>query len=168
MIDEQEVIRGFLNRQYVKLKRVASVGSLLLLALNLAFTVYPYVSHRWVFSNVYIGISLLLVIIILLLVGLAHVYVVKMEMYRTESKADVIYNPYNVYALAPKEEMQISFFYLPLLEGLYSSVKDESVKADLKKVIDVVRIWKEKGFIPKDDFPDELKAWYLTNKERRL
>ena len=168
MIDEQERIRGFINRQYVKLKRVASVGSLLLLAVNLSFTIYPYVSHRWVFHNVYFGLMFLNIIILLTLWIIAHVYVNIMEMYRTESKADLLYNPYSIYALTPKEEMLYNYFHLTVLQGLYETVSGEKDTSKLKDSIEKITFWINNGYIPIEHLPEELKKWYITKKRGRL
>lgn len=166
-MDEKEKFREFVNRQYVKLKRVASVGSLLLLALNLAVGLYPFISHRFLFSNIYIGIPLMFFLIILCLLVISHIYVVKMGMYRTETKADMMYNPYSTYALTPKEEIQIKYFFIPIIKGLYNLSKNKKDKDELKKVIDTITIW-SKGFIPKEHYPPELKDWLETSKNRRL
>jgi len=167
-MDKDECIRGFINYQYVKLKRVAAVGGLIILVINLAFNVYPYVSHRLIFSNIYLGIFLLFILIFFSLLILAHLYVVKVEMYRTEAKADAVLSPYNIYAFTPKDELFLRFFYLPTLEGIYSSLKNTTDKEDMKKVIDTVKFWRDSGYIPKEHFPVELKEWYKTKKERRL
>jgi hypothetical protein len=47
MRDDKETLRKFINMQYVKMKRMAAVGSLILLAINLSFTIYPFVEFRF-------------------------------------------------------------------------------------------------------------------------
>jgi len=87
--DEKERFRKFFNEQYVKMKQMAAVGSLILLAINLSFTIYPYIEHRRV--HPYAAIPLLFLGIMLLIWLGAHVYVKKMEMYRTEEYLEFRY-----------------------------------------------------------------------------
>jgi hypothetical protein len=162
MLDEKEKFREYLNIQFVKLKKVAAVGSLLLLALNLSFAIYPYISYRWLFSNIYIGVFLLFISIILIMLFLAHIYVVKLEMYRTETKADYIFNPYATYGLTAKDVIFLEDIYLPILKGDDMSIKER------KEKIMKVESWVKYGYIPKDHFSDNWKEWYITKKERRL
>ena len=173
MVDESEKFRGFFNTQYVKMKRMAAVGSLVLLAVNLAFTIYPYIEFRFpetIYSlpKAWVGVPLVFIIIIFLIWGMSHIYVRVFEMYRTETRADVLYNPYAVYAMMPKEEMTIRGIYLPIMETNCKLLPDGVEKEKMKAEIDKVKIWCNKGFIPKDDFPEHLKSMYITDKQKRL
>jgi hypothetical protein len=87
-----------------------------------------------------------------------------MEMYRTELRAEAIYNPYNVYALCPKDIVFLKFFYVSVLKGLSKLDGCDELRDSIEKI----NFWIEKGYIPKEHFPDEFKEWYLTNKEGRL
>ena len=180
-MDETEKIRNFINFQYVKMKRMASVGSLILLAVNLSFTIYPYIEHRFSntilgIPNVYIGIPIIFVLVILLIWFGAHVYTVKMEMYRTEAKATITYNPYQVYAFQPFWEMWWRDVYIPQMKTQLVILKElQNKKKGLKDEIDYmeneirkVENWLDLGYIPKKDFPQHLKKYYITNKEQRL
>lgn len=171
--DEGEVIRKFVNEQYVKLKRVAAVGSLVLLGVNLSLSVYPYVSHRFpeylfgIVPSTWIAIPVVFIVLMTLLWLCAHIYVKKMEMYRTEFRAEMMFNPYAVYALRPWEEMYFSHTFLPIMETLIELSKGEQ-KEKLEKNIKKFKNWLELGYIPKKDFPKHLKKFYITKKEQRL
>jgi len=172
-IDETERPRRFFNTQYVKMKRMAAVGSLVLLAVNLAFTIYPYIDFRMpntIFGapKAWLGVPMLFILIIIVIWAAAHIYVKKLEMYRTESRADILYSPYSVYAMAPKEEMMIRNIYLPIMETQLEKLNEGKAKEKMAKEITRIRDWCEKGFIPKDDFPVHLKSMYITEKQRRL
>jgi hypothetical protein len=127
---------------------------------------FTYIQYRGI--SPYIGITLLFFGILFFIWVAAHIYVRKFEMYRTESRADVLYSPYSVYAMAPKEEMMLRGIYLPIMETncklLAAGKEKEQMEAEIKKV----RAWCEKGFIPKDDFPEHLKEYYITEKQQRL
>jgi hypothetical protein len=172
--DEKETLRKFLNTQYVKMKRMAAVGSMVLLAVNLAFTVFPYVQHRfdeYLFGFVpstYLVITLLFFVIILLIWLGAHVYVRVFEMYRTESVADMMYSPYSIYAMSPKDEIYLRDVNLPMMEAMEKILPEGKQKKDLEQEIQKIKNWCEKGFIPKEDFPQHLKKYYLTEKQQRL
>ena len=187
MFDKNEKIRKIINMQYVKMKHLSSVGSLVLLTLNLSFVLYPYVEHRlpetiWSIPKAWIGIPTLFLITLLLVWSVAHFYVKKIEMYRTERRADVMFNPYQVYAFQPFWEMWWRDVYIPqmksqlsVLKTLYRNEKNHDEKnrleSDIKYMdseIKKVQNWLELGYIPKKDFPEHLKKYYLTKKETRL
>lgn len=88
---KDERFRRFLNIQYVKVKRTAAVGSLIMLILNLSFTMYPFIEHRGV--HPYFAIPLIFLVVFVLVWLAAHLYVKKLEMYRTESIAEKVFNP---------------------------------------------------------------------------
>ena len=168
MFDKDEKYRELFNRWYAKLKRVAPIISLFQLTLILALQLYQYVSHREIFSNIYIGIFLLYLIIISGMLLFAHLWVNIMEMYRTETKSDFKYNPYATYAMTPRDEMFNKYVFLPLLEGVYINIQDKDFKEKLKPCIDKLKIWVKEGYIPREHFSDELQEWYLTKKKGRI
>jgi len=164
--DEKERFRRFFNEQYVKMKQMAAVGSLILLAINLSLTIYPYIEHRRV--HPYAAVPLLFLGIMLLIWFGSHIYVKKMEMYRTERRAEVLFNPYAIYAMNPFQEMTFKHMYLPMMESICIALPEGKDKEKMKKNVAMVKRWCDKGFIPKEDFPKHLKRYYLTNKQKRL
>jgi len=165
--DADEKIRKFINLQYVKLKKVAAVGSMILLAVNLSFTIFIFLEWRDI--HPYIGIPIIFVIVMFVLLGLSHIYVRKMEMYRTEQAAEVLYNPYAVYAFAPFQEMIYSFYAVPMQKAMLKLLpKDSEEYKELKELSKKFENWCKKGFIPKEDFPPKLQKYYITEKQRRL
>ena len=161
-----EGFRKFLNLQYVKIKRTAVVGSLIMLILNLSFTVYPYIEHRGV--HPYFAIPLIFLFILLLAWFTAHIYVKKFDMYRAESVAEKYFSPYAVYAIGPFEEMKYRNMDLVIMETLYDILPEGEKRQLLKEQIEKVKGWCDLGYIPKKDFPQHLKRYYLTRKESRL
>jgi len=193
-MDDNEKIRNFVNMQYVKMKRMAAIGSLLLLAVNLSFTIYPYVSHR--FNNYVFGIpsawfgvtSIFFLVVFIIWLG-SHVYTTTMEMYRSEKKAEIILNPYQVYAFQPFWEMWWRDIYIPQMKAqlvtlkYLKSIEEKKNKENydtiqyhnitneinyLESEIKKVENWLDLGYIPKEDFPKHLKKYYITKKQRRL
>lgn len=188
MFDKDETIRKLINMQYVKMKHLSAVGSLVLLTLNLSFVLYPYIEHRLpetyfnIIPRAWIGIPTIFFITLLLVWSVAHFYVKKMEMYRTERRADVMFNPYQVYAFQPFWEMWWRDVYVPqmktqlsLLKTLCRKESDKKEKEKLQKDISYmeeetkkIENWLELGYIPKKDFPEHLRKYYITKKETRL
>jgi len=165
--DADEKLRGFINLQYIKIKKVAAVGSMLLLTVNLSLTIFLYFEHRNI--HPYIGIPIIFFIVMLVLWFLAHIYVRKMEMYRTEQAAEVLYNPYAVYAFAPFQEMTYSHSMVPVMKALLKLLPEDSKEyKDLKFNMERFEEWCKTGYIPKKDFPDNLKKYYITDKQQRL
>ena len=110
-IDKKERIRKFINMQYVKIKRTAAVGSLIILTLNLSLTIYPFISHRGM--HPYLAIPIIFTSVIIIMWIAADIYVKRLEMYRTEFLAERILNPYTVYAIGPFEEMKYRSMEIP-------------------------------------------------------
>lgn len=163
---KDERFRKILNLQYVKIKRTAAVGSLIMLILNLSFTMYPFIEHRNI--HPYFTIPLIFLIVFLLVWLAAHIYVKKLEMYRTESVAEKFFNPYAVYAIGPFEEMKYRNMDLVIMKILHDLLPEGEKKQKLKEQIEKIRGWCDLGYIPKKDFPKHLKKYYLTNRESRL
>lgn len=159
-------LRRFINMQYVKIKRTAAVGSMLILALNLSFSIYPFIEHRGI--HPYFAIPLLFIIVILILWLAAHIYIKKMEMYKTEFLAERVLNPYGVYAIGPFEEMKYRNMDLVIMQELADLMPEGKRKKDLQNQIQKVTHWCDLGYIPKKDFPKHLQKYYLTKNETRL
>jgi len=163
---KEERLRRFTNIQIIKLKKVASVGSLILLILNLSLTIYPFIEHRNI--HPYIAVPSLFLMITLIVLLLAHIYLKWLDMYRTEAEAEKYYNPYSVYAFGPWEEMMFRNLWIPLLNTMYLLLPEGKEKKDVKKILDDLWKWTDLGYIPKSDFPEHLKKFYITSKEARL
>jgi hypothetical protein len=159
-------LKKFINMQYVKIKRTAAVGSLIILALNLSFSIYPFIEHRNI--HPYLAIPLVFIFVVFFLWMAAHLYVKKLEMYKTESLADRIFNPYSVYAIGPFEEMKYRNIDLVIMKYIFELLPEGKQKNDLKDQIDKVTHWCNLGYIPKKDFPQHLRKYYITNNEMRL
>jgi len=170
---ETEKFRKFFNMQYVKIKQLAAVGALLLLAFNLSLSIYPFIEFRfqeyyWFIPREYILIPLLWFLIMLSMLLCAHIWVRKFHMYRTEKRAETTYNPYTVYAFTPFQEMYFRHVYLPFMKSNYSLMPDSNEKTQLLAEISMVSNWVKLGYIPKKDFPKHLKKYYLADFESRL
>lgn len=163
---KEERVRRFINIQIVKLQKIANVGSLILLILNFSFVAYPYVEHRDV--HPYIVIPVIFVSLGLFILLLAHVYLKKLNMYRTQAEAERYFNPYQVYAIGPFEEMLYRYLWVPTLEAAINLQTDPVEKEKLIDIMEKFMGWVRLGYIPKKDFPKHLKKFYITDKQERL
>jgi len=163
---KQERWRRFFNVQYVKLKKVAPVGSMITLFLNLAFTMYPYVEHR--FPHPYLGIPVVFGINLFIGLFLAHVYLNWLQMYRTEAEAEKYFNPYAVNYFGPWEEVVYRNLWIPVLEGIRDNETNPKRKEYYQRCIDRFLGWMDQGFVPKKDFPKHLLKFYKDRTQKRL
>lgn len=170
-IDKDERIRRWINLQYIKVKNLAAVGSIILLAFNLALSLYPFMQFRfpaYVFSVIptaWLFVSLIFVILMLIIWFSAHIYVKVFEMYRTEKSAEMKYNPYAVYAFTPFQEAWFRNYHLPILKSISKAYPDDK---ELKETVTKIEKWLLIGYIPKDEFPADLQDYYLTDIQRRV
>lgn len=161
-----EKIQRFINIQILKLKKVAAVGSLILLLLNFSFVAYPYLEYRGI--HPYFIIPAIFFSLALFILFLAHIYLKWFDMYRTEAEAERYFNPYTVYAIGPFEEMQYRYLMLPMVEAVIHLQKDDDKKKEIVERVEQFRKWVNLGYIPKEDFPKHLKKFYITKKQNRL
>jgi hypothetical protein len=152
--------------QYVKIKRTAAVGSLIILTLNLSLSIYPFISHRDI--HPYIAIPSLFIIVLIIVWIAADIYVKRLEMYRTEFLAERILNPYSIYAIGPFEEMKYRSMEIPIMEALSKLMPPGVDKKQFDETLMKVKKWCDLGYIPKDDFPSHLKRYYISSTENRL
>lgn len=152
-------IKHFLFEQLEKLQQFAAIGTVVLLVLNLSLSVFGYV--QWRDIHPYLGISILAFTIMFLYWSIAHLIVRKGETFKSKARATTKYNPYSVWALSPIQWMLMKHLWFPILKKQSENDKEKD---------DVVMIerWLDLGYIPKDDFPDDLKSFYITKKEERL
>lgn len=170
-LDKDERVRGFINLQYIKVKSLAAVGSIILLAFNLALSLYPFMEFRFpeyffgVIPSAWLFVSVIFIFIMLIIWLLSHVYVKVFEMYRTEKSAEMTLNPYAVYAFSPFQEAWFRNYHLVILKALSKQFPDNK---ELQETVEKVERWLSIGYIPKDEFPADLMKYYITDIQRRV
>ena len=169
-MDDKERIRGFLNLQYTKIITLAAVGSIILLAFNLALSIFSYMEFRfpkYIFfiPSAWLGVASIFILIMLIIWISAHIYVRVFEMYRTEKSAEMMFNPYGIYAFSPFQEAWFRNYHLPILKALAKEHPDDQ---ELKDALQKVERWLHLGYIPKDEYPEDLKKYYITKIQRRV
>ena len=160
-------IKRWFNVQVTKIKHVGMLISIVLLALNLSLTVYSFIKWRGI--HPYLGTTLLFFVIMFLILAFSHIWMNKWHMYAPQKMAEaILYNPYAVFAYTPFQEMWFSHIYIPIMEALYDTIQDEEKKKKFKKSLELVKKWTKLGYIPKEDFPEHLKKYYIFDEGMRL
>jgi hypothetical protein len=164
MSETSSPLKRFLTLQMTKIRKIAGVGSLFLLVLNLALQLYPNIEQRGV--HPYVGIPLTIIGMgILIWIG-SHIYVKIVQMSKYESLSEVRLNPYSVNHIAPFEELRYRYVDIPQMEAIYSTMKEGKAKQEFKKNIDIFKEWVELGYIPDKYFPPHLKKSIMYKGKR--
>lgn len=154
-----EGTKHFLFEQIEKFQQFSAIGMPVMLVLNLAVSLFSYL--QWRNIHPYVGISSLTVVMMCLYWSIAHIVVKKGETFKSKARAAVKYNPYSVWALSPLQWMLMNHIWAPILEGT-KETKEQQAQ------VNMVKNWLKLGYIPKEDFPENLKGFYITKGERRL
>ena len=148
--------RDFVFEQIEKIQQFSGIGTPVMLILTFTFTAFTYIEHRNV--HPYLGIPLIFLGIFLVYWSIAHTVVRKGGTYISRSRAAIKYNQFSVWEIPPFQWMMMRYIWIPVLERT-ANTDDE------KKELGMVLRWMDLGFIPKDDFPDKLKHFYMADNE---
>lgn len=152
-------IKHFLFEQLEKLQQFSAIGMPAMLVINLAISVFNLIKWRGI--SPYVGISILTFSIMFIYWSMAHLIVKKGETYRSKARAAIKFNPYSIWAISPIQWMLMKHIWVPVL-------KKQAETKEEKAEVAMVENWMEIGYIPKKDFPDNLKKFYMPKKEKRL
>jgi len=168
-VSGEEGIRKFIAMQYAKVRRMAGIISLVLLMTSDAFLMLPYLEGWGI--HPYIGFPMVVLIISVLIWAISHWYYITKDMHRAEQLAEIKLNPYAIYELSPKEQMQLRTQFIPLLVSnarILRNSGDTQGADELNKFVIQLDQWVRSGRIPKDQFPPELDKYIISDKESRL
>jgi len=156
-------LRLLFSKQKLVLSKLQGLYSVILLCISISLSFVGFSDINII--NPYATFFIVFTILSLILLLIANIYYKKLEMYKYDKEADVEYNPFNVYAFTPFQEVLLYETTLALLKAEF---KENQNNDDLKKSILKVEKWLKLGYIPKSDFPKHLKSIYLTKKEGRI
>jgi len=143
--------KNWVFEQMEKFVQFNAIGMPALLVMNLASSLFVYVQYRSV--HPYVGISSLFVSLFFAYWLVSHLVVRKGGTYLNRSRAAIKYNQYSVWAIPPFQWMMIMYVWM-------DGIKDKEKKAKVEN-------WLKLGYIPKKDFPDELKEFYIAKEGNR-
>ena len=112
-------IKKWFMFQMWRVQQIAALISVILLSMNLALLVYPYLNWRGgIFENTYVGIIFLIFIIFLAVWIFSLIWDLRLKMWREQMAVAVERNPYAKEKFYSKEAMLYTLAYLPLLDNL--------------------------------------------------
>ena len=147
----------FIARQYRKVGMIASVGSIILLMLNLSLSINNLVAWRGI--HPYVVIVIFFFIGMLVIWGCALLYVNVLKMNKYEKMAESTLNPINVNVLTPFQIMWWKTISRAILTGN---------KEERKRSVELIDKWIKLGFIPSEDMPEELKKYLIFGKDEKI
>jgi hypothetical protein len=136
--------------QVWRFQQIAMIGSLLLLILNLSFTIYSYLG--WRIRNPYIGVTVVATSLVLIIWFAAWLWDRRFRLWREQQAVLVDRNPYAAERLSAKEIVNFDWIWIPALQKI-----DPETAAKL-------RLWVETEY---RDYP-ALRDTVATVKKRIL
>lgn len=123
--------------QMWRFQQIAAVMTLGLLALNLSLQVNSFMNWRggW-FSNPYLGVPFILLVLISVIWCVSVVWDLKMKMWREQAAVMYERNPYSKEKLVSKEVVQMSGFWIPDLRKSGNIEEAEFIRRWLKKELE--------------------------------
>ncbi len=138
-------IKKWFMLQMWRLQQIASIGTLVLLMLNLALQLFGFVKWRGeVLNNPYFTVPLIALILAAIVWGVAIVWDLRLKMWRDQATVLVERNPYTKERLSSKEVFLYGLVYIPVMERL---AKDDP---KIDEALKVIKEWfrKETGEDP--------------------
>jgi len=147
-------------RQLYKIGILSPMLTPLMLAVSLATTIFTMVEYRGL--HPYIGIPLIFIGLIVLILFVCYLAVDVLQIQRSQKAALFTYDPMANKHLSPFQQMWWKYSYVPMMEFMITGDKEV-----LTEGLERMKRWAETGFIPSEDFPDELKK-YCKLKDKRI
>ena len=121
--------------QMWRFQQISQIMTIGMLALTLSLQANTFMNWRggW-FSNPYLGVPFLLLVIFSVIWGISIFWDLKMKMWREQVAVTVERNPYAKEKLMAKEVLQMEQFWIPLLK--YIGNKDSEMKSHAVMVQD--------------------------------
>lgn len=154
--------------QYIRVDKTKGILTIGLLVANLSLTLWGLLGWDW---NAFVGVPAIMLILGMAGIVFANVWVDGFEFYKNEKRANVSLDPTQVYQQNPFQEMVWREVQIPNFNAMADILiaLDESEKAmKYQEQAEKLRDWADKGYIPKDAFPEHLKCHYLSEKGERL
>jgi len=165
--DRDEKFRGWLNRQFVLIKRTSGIWSVAMLVVNLSLTIFGLIAYRGLDSRLFIPALVITMGLIIWITS--YIYYHKGQMFRTEKAGEVYLNPYDVSNFKPWEEFVVyRTTLIPMLEGIHAITPEGKTKKHLAEKIAKLKKWVDLGYIPKKELPKYLQKYYTSKHEKRL
>lgn len=154
--------------QYIRIDKTKGILTIGLLIANLSLTFWGLLGWDY---NAYLGVPMIMLLLGILGIIFANVWVDGFQFYKNERRAKVSLNPTEVYQMNPFQIMIWSAIYRPQMWALYHILYEHSqdkLADDMLVFIRQLEKWIELRYIPKEDFPEDLKHHYLAEEGEAL
>jgi len=150
-----QLLKRWGSRQYKKIGMVAAVGSVVLLGLNLSISIFDSMQSPPLHPYVLIPLFFIGVMVCIWLFSVLYVDVLRMNAY--EQWQEMLLKPFNVNLFTVFQLTWWREVYIPMLR-----------KLELDEQADRLEKWLDLGYIPKEDFPEELRKYVVMEEEYKL
>ena len=134
-----------------RVQQIAQIATIGLLAINLAFQVYSYMSWRGsIFDSPYMGVPFIALILMAIIWGFSIIWDLQMRMWREQHSVLVEKNPYAKEKMTAKEIALYGYFWLPLMD----KVSQDDPEA--KKATADMRDWLWKTYTDDESLVSEV------------
>lgn len=160
-----KTLKKWFMLQMWRLQQVASILTLVLLALNLSLQLFAFVRWRGeILSNPYLTVPMIALILFAIIWAFSIFWDLRLKMWRDQATVLIERNPYAKEKMYSKEIALYELMYLPILEELGKT----SEKA--RKGAEAMRIWLHKAAIEDPATVKDLKEIfeYVDIKDREV
>ena len=138
--------------QMWRMQQIAQIATIALLAINLAFQIYAYMSWRGsIFDTPYTGVPLIALVLVAIIWAFSIVWDLRMRMWREQHSVLVEKNPYMKEKMTAKEIAVYGYFWLPLMDKLS---RDDH---EARKAVDHMRDWLLKAYTDDESLVAEVE-----------
>lgn len=153
------------QRQIHRVQKIATLASLSMLGLNLTLLAYQYIEWRGI--NPYAAIPAIFAALVLLILVAANFWVGVLRMHEHERRSLIEHNPVEVYAMTPYQVVERLTFGLPMLRAQIALHKEFGLDAaPLEDALRQWERWSHLGYIPRDEYPEDLLGYYKAKGAR--
>ena len=152
-----------------RVQRAGAVIQLGLLVANVSFSVTLLLKWKggplWAWI---VGTFLVASVAILIF---ANLWTHQLDMVREMRRASAVHDPPQVYQMVPMQRVMLQEVDLPQMLAqaqILESLGQNEKAMDLRRRIERVARWESLGFIPREEFPENLLPYYLHEEGRQL
>lgn len=150
--------------QYVRIDKTKGILTIGLLIANLSLTLWGLAGWG---VNAYIGVPSIMLLLGISGVIFANIWVDGFGFYKNEKRAQVSLDPTQVYQQNPFQTMVWIGVQLPKMKALKDILESQGEKESAKRLqedIERLEKWTKLRYIPKEDFPEDLKHHFIANE----
>lgn len=160
--------KDLVMRNLIRLRKTGGLVSLGLLTVNQALLIAQTVAWRGL--DPWIVVPTVAFTLFTLAVAVSYAIWVLGDGFHHETAAQVDHNPIQVNTWNPFQKIEHAKLRIPKLRALAAVAENHDPKAaaELREAIDRWERWVDLGYIPRDEYPEELLHHYLSKEGQPL